>query len=92
MPSTMIIMPAIKMIVAQLIPLEDSSASFAYQKPTVKMFFTLRVSITASHECIPKPNTKSSVKAPQTKVIHWRSKISRMIITNITQKIETAKI
>ena len=92
-PSTIIIIPEMKMIVAQLIPLDSPSPpSAAYQNPSVKMFSTLSVLRAASAECMPRPNTRISVRAPHTRVVHCRSNISRMMRMNITTKMETDKI
>ena len=89
----MTIIPAINMIVDQLIPLDDSTdSSVTYQKSTVKILCRFKVSMTASTLRIPKPNTKSSVKIPQPIVMFCLSKCSITIIINITTKITNAKI
>lgn len=93
MPSTIIIIPAIKMMVAQLIPLELSSeAPAVYQKPGVKMFAMFSVDHTASKLLRQIPNTITSVASPQQRVTMWRSILSIIISTNITTNISTAAI
>ena len=65
----MIIIPAMKIMVAQLIPLVASSAlPAAYQKLLVKILDIFSVSRTASMSFIMIPNTPISVVAPQNKV------------------------
>ena len=67
----MTIIPAIKMIVAQLIPLELSDALPAsYQKSGVKMDWIFNVSIAAFISCMNTPNTSTSVARPQPRVTY----------------------
>lgn len=92
-PSTMIIIPAINIMVAQLIPLEDSLVSPVwYQKSIVPISLKFRVFTMASMLCIPSPNTKMSVSNPQSSVTTCRSNFSVTINKNITRKITTAMI
>ena len=65
MPSTIIIIPARKMIVAQLMPLVDSSAPAEYQKDGVNIVFRFSVCIIADGLCMQIPNTITSVRIPQ---------------------------
>lgn len=91
MPSTMIIMPAINKIVAQLIPPTVSAPSLApYQNAGVKMLCTFNVDQIAGHEPMQTPNTSSSVAAPHPSVTTCRSILSKIINTNMTTKIDTA--
>ncbi len=65
MPSTIIIIPAIKIMVAQFIPevlSEDSPA--LYQNSVVKMFCRLSVSQNASKLRKHNPNTITAVARP----------------------------
>ena len=90
-PSTMIIMPAIKMIVCQLIPEEASLDSpAAYQNPVVKKLCKFRVRMIAPMLCIPSPKTRSRVRRPHASVIHCLSQISRMISRNMARKMMIA--
>ena len=69
-PSTITIIPARKIIVAQLIPpvLSDEAPAL-YQNESVKMFLIFNVSSIASMLCIATPNTRTSVASPHTNVI-----------------------
>ena len=67
MPSTITVMPAIKIIVAQLIPLADSPPP--YQKPSVKRLLTLIERQTAANECMQARKTIIIVAAPATRVV-----------------------
>ena len=87
----MIIMPAMKMIVAQLMPTETPSDS-PYQKGSVKMVLRLSVFMMASVLCMHRPNTMAITRPPLTSVTYWRSTLSMTIITNIARKITTAMI
>ena len=93
MPSTIIIIPAMNIIVDQFIPVDDSSAcpvtSQKFGSKKVCRFNVLKI---ASVLCIDKPNTRSSVSAAPANVIKCRSNISKIIKTNITMKIEIDKI
>ena len=92
-PSTIIIIPAMKMIVCQLMPEEASEDSpAAYQKAVVKMLFTFSVSQTALMLRIPSPNTRTSVSRPQPRVIRCLSDTSRIIRTNMARNMISAKI
>ena len=91
-PSTIIIIPAMKMIVCQLMPEEASEDSpAAYQKAVVKMLFTFSVSQTALMLRIPSPNTRTSVSRPQPRVIRCLSHTSRIIRTNMARNMISAK-
>ena len=69
-PSTITIIPARKMIVAQLIPpVLSDEAPASYQNESVKMFLIFNVSSIASMLCIATPNTRTSVASPHTNVI-----------------------
>ena len=93
MPSTMIIIPAMKMIVDQLMPEDASSPAVpAYQKLTVKMLRTFSVSNMAGRLRSPTPCTKTRVSRPHPRVVYWRSIFSVTTSTNITTKMATAKI
>ena len=90
-PSTITIIPAMKMIVAQLIPLELSDASPAsYQKPGVKMEWIFSVSNAAFISCMHTPNTSTSVARPQPSVTYCLSILSVIMSANITRKMTTA--
>ena len=91
-PSTMIIMPAIKIMVSQLIPDEAPPSPTWYQKSTVKMLATLSVSQTAVPLCMHKRNTITIVSSPAPSVIHCLSILSITIRTNIATNIVAAKI
>ena len=92
-PSTIIIIPAIKIIVDQLTPTEASSAApAAYQNSVVNMHFKFSAFQIASGERITNPNTKISVNAPQSRVTICLSILSNTISTNITTKITVARI
>ena len=67
MPSTIIIMPAMKMIVAQLIP-EELSSEAPYQKPWVNMLPMLSVCQMAFISFMQIPNTRTRVASPQQRV------------------------
>ena len=93
MPSTITIIPAINIIVAQFIPLELSPPSDAvYQKPAVKMLFKLSVFDIASMLCMLIPNTTSIVSPAQISVTRCRSIFSDITSANISTKINKAKI
>ena len=93
MPSTITIMPAIKMMVAQLMPAVLSSALPAvYQKPTVKMLLRLRVSVIASMLLIARPKTPARVRMPHANVTWCRSILSITIRMNIAINKMSAKI
>lgn len=66
-PSTIIIIPAIKIIVDQLIP-DDSSSFVEYQKLDVNMLLTLSVFTMALPLCIISPNTTPNVNMPHASV------------------------
>ena len=69
-PSTMTIIPAIKIMVAQLIPLESSDACpTVCQKLVVKMLLTFNTSMIACPLCRQIPRTKMMVSNPQPSVI-----------------------
>ncbi len=68
----MIIMPAMKRMVDQLMPAVLSSPA-PYQKPAVKNERRLSASQIAAGECIQTPKTRISTSAPLTSVITWRS-------------------
>ena len=68
----MIIMPAMKRMVDQLMPAVLSSPA-PYQKPAVKNERRLSASQIAAGERIQSPNTRTSTKAPLTSVMMWRS-------------------
>ena len=92
-PSTIIIIPAMNIMVAQLIPLEVSAALPAwYQKSTVNRALKLRVSIMAPVSFIQSPKTSRSVAAPHVRVTTCLSILSRTISPNIIIKIATATI
>ena len=91
-PSTMTIMPAMKMIVDQLMPDEDSASPAEYQKPGVKILPTFSVSRMALPLRIARPNTRIRVSSPHPSVTICRSILSRTIRTNITTKRMTANI
>ena len=68
-PSTMIIMPAMKIMVSQLIPAEASPPCPAgYQKLNVKIARRFSVSQIAAGLCITNPNTRTSTRRPHTSV------------------------
>ena len=93
MPSTMIIIPAMKRIVSQLIPEEASPASPAvYQNPGVKIVWTFRVRMTASRLCMPTPKTNIRESRAHPRVTICRSSTSVMMRTNMARKIRIAKI
>ena len=85
----MIIMPAMKRMVDQLMPAVLSSPA-PYQKPAVKNERRLSASQIAAGECIQTPKTRISTSAPLTSVMTWRSNWSRMIRRNIPRKIQIA--
>ena len=92
-PSTIIIIPARNMIVAQLTPpvLSDELPA-SYQKPSVNMFLTLSVSVKALILCIDRPNTRTAVASPQHSVTRHFSILSVIMSTNITIKMVSARI
>ena len=93
MPSTITIIPAMKMIVDQLMPLELSPpCDETCQNSVVNMLFTLSVSIIALGLFIQMPNTITIVARPQPNVTHWRGILSIIISANITTNIITAQI
>ena len=93
MPSTITIMPAIKIMVAQLIPLELSSACPAVcQNDDVKMLFKFNVCVMAEKLCMHTPKTMTSVARAQSSVTTWRSSFSEITRPNMSTNIVTAKI
>ena len=69
MPSTMIIIPAMNMIVAQLMPaLLSSAAPDTCQNSRVNILLRFSVVRIASRSLITKPNTTVSVRKPQPSV------------------------
>ena len=62
-PSTIIIIPAMKKMVDQLMPLFPSSEA-PYQNPDVKMDGRFSVPQMALIECMQTPNTSTSTSAP----------------------------
>ena len=92
-PSTITIIPAINIIVAQLIPL-DSSAEFPLtcQNSAVNMLLTFSVSIIADGDLIHMPNTMTIVARPHPRVTHCLGILSMIISANIRIKIMIAKI
>ena len=92
-PSTMIIIPATKTIVSQLIPLDASEdVPPVYQNPFVKKQFRLSVSVTALMLRSPTPKTRMSVSSAHPSVTTCRSHFSVMIRINISKNRTTAKI
>ena len=92
-PSTITIIPKIKTMVSQLIPVEASAlAPPVYQKCCVNMLWIFNVSTMASILRIPIPNTSIIVRRAHTLEIMCLSTISVTINTNIAIKITTAKI
>ena len=93
MPATMIIMPATKMIVDQLMPvLPLSPSAFAYQKTGVPIARRFSVSMMADPECMIAPKTTASMSPPLTRVTHCRSNLSVMMSANMAMKITRAAI
>ena len=69
-PSTIIIIPAMNMIVAQFTPLfMDASTFFAYQKLEAVIELRLSEVHTASMLCMQRPNTMIRVAAAPVRVI-----------------------
>ena len=68
----MIIMPAMKRMVDQLMPAVLSSLA-PYQKDSSKNERRLSASHIVAGERIQSPNTRTSTKAPLTSVMMWRS-------------------
>ena len=97
-PSTIIIIPVMKMIVSQLIPAStvgiapSATASEPYQKVGLIMLLKFRVSSILPTSCMQIPNVTSKVSAPQPKVTYCRSILSMTIRTNMVMKIITAVI
>ena len=94
MSSTMIIIPLMKMMVLQLMPVFISLTAVwpVYQKVVSAMLCKLRASSTAGRLCILSKNTPTRVRAPATRVTRWRGNFSRTISTNMTTKITTDRI
>ena len=93
MPSTITIMPAIKKMVSQLMPVEVSPPlSAANQNGVCTMLCTLSAFITAPMSCISRLNTTSSVSSAADSVTICRSTFSLMISPNIPIKITIAAI
>ena len=91
-PSTMIIMPKMKIIVCQLIPFVLSVASApARQKSTDVKDWKFSVSNNAVELCIQTPNTRMSVATLQSVVAMCRGIFSVIMNANITRKIMTAR-
>ena len=89
----MTIMPPMKRIVAQLMPLDSSAGSWAaYQNDGWKIFLNASVSMIACGLRMQMANTKTIIRRPAPSVIRWRGIFSMTIITNMTMKILTARI
>ena len=91
MPSTMIIMPAIKVMVSQLMPVEVVAAPIWYQKFGWKMLYRLSASNTARPLRMHRPNTTVRVRKPHPRVAMCRSTFSVTIRKNMARKITTAE-
>lgn len=92
MPSTITIMPAIKSMVSQLMPVVVSTSPREYQKVGEIKLWKLRDSATAAGSRIQSPNTMTRVARPQARVTRWRGNFSSTSSKNITRKIATAAI
>ena len=92
MPSTMIIMPAMKVMVAQLMPELASSAPAEYQNEGVMKSDSDSDDHMASGLRMQMPKTMTSVSRPQESVTMWRSILSMTMSTNMTRKITKASI
>ena len=93
MPSTIIIMPAMNMMVSQLMPvLAAACAPAEYQKCVETMLCKFKVSLTASKLCIPTPNTSTQVKRPAISVTICRCILSITMKMNIAINIISAVI
>ena len=92
-PSTITIIPAMKIIVAQLIPLELSlPCPDVCQNSRVNILLTLSVSIIALGLFIQIANTITIVASPQPSVTQCLGILSIIISANISTKITMAKI
>ena len=92
MPSTMTIMPAMKVMVAQLMPELASSAPAEYQNDGVTKSASDSEFQMASGLLMQTPNTKTSVSRPHESVTMWRSILSMTMSTNMTRKMTSAMI
>ena len=92
-PSTITIIPAIKIMVAQFIPLELSlPLPEVCQNSVVNMLLMFKVSIIAFGLLIQIANTIIIVARPQPRVTQWRGILSIIISANISTNITMAKI
>ena len=90
MPSTMIIIPQMKKIVSQLIPVEAEPPPWLIQKEGSAMLYRLSASHAAAPLCMQTPNTTTRVSPPHTSVTRCRGNFSMTMRANITRKIPTA--
>ena len=90
-PSTITIMPATKIMVSQLMPLELLSPALIQNLP-VKIDLILSVSVMAAGLFMQMPKTMSRVAAAHPSVIQCLGILSSMISANISTKITTATI
>ena len=92
MPSTMIIMPAMKRMVLQLMPVFISlwGPCPTYQKVFSAMLSRLKAVQTAPGLCITARKTIRTVQPPATRVTMYRGNRSRTISTNMMTKMITA--
>ena len=93
-PSTIIIIPARKIIVAQLIPEEDSSPALAptYQKESLRKSPRARTSRTACASAIQRLKTTRIINKAQVSETHCLSNFSETISKNIATKITVDRI
>ena len=91
MLSTIIIIPKINIMVAQLTP-EVLSSVEAYQNEVLKILPKFSVSKIASQLFRQTPKTTSNTSRPLVSVMICLSNLSRTIIKNISTKITTATI
>ena len=93
MPSTIIIIPAINIIVAQLIPPDaDSPSPAVYQKEGVIKFLTASASMILLGLFMIMPKITTITTAAQSSVAHCLSIFSVITRANIIKKTTSAKI
>ncbi len=93
-PSTIIIIPLMKRMVLQLMPVFISLTVMwpVYQKVVSAMLSRLSAFHTSGRLCMASRKTTTRVSTPATRVTKYRGNFSRTISTNMTTKIITAKI